>query len=127
MGGLPIGVSGNVCILFDDQNQNSVAAAWLLMKRGCRIFPVSLRSGDVSVAHLDKFAYGHHLNLNTFKSSDDLNRFIADNKCLAFVTADTFETFESAQKSFDNIRVPLLFPLIAYDQKDIDKLLDKIR
>lgn len=38
--GLPIGCQGNVAVLFDG-NDASVISAWLMLKRGCSVFPVS--------------------------------------------------------------------------------------
>jgi thiamine biosynthesis protein ThiI len=40
-GGLPLGITGNVAVLMEDDK--SIAAAWLLMKRGCTILPFVLK------------------------------------------------------------------------------------
>ena len=43
-GGLPLGTQGKVLSIFSDRQ--SFIAAWLMMKRGCRIYPVYLRPTD---------------------------------------------------------------------------------
>ena len=38
--GLPVGCQGNVAVLFDGSKE-SVISAWLMLKRGCSVFPVA--------------------------------------------------------------------------------------
>ena len=51
LGGLPVGVSGKVAVLLE--NENSLAAAFLMMKRGCKVCFV--KGKDLEVEKLKKF------------------------------------------------------------------------
>ena len=52
--GLPYGINGEVYALIEDEK--SKLAAWLMMKRGLRIYPVSFEPQDISI--LKKYHYG---------------------------------------------------------------------
>ncbi len=49
--GLPLGVEGN-CFIFSEARKEDLIAAWLLMKRGCNIFPISSEENHEAVEKL---------------------------------------------------------------------------
>ncbi|MHC4891677.1 MAG: THUMP domain-containing protein [Planctomycetota bacterium] len=76
-GGLPLGTQGKIISLFTDEN--SFIATWLMMKRGCRAYPVYLSSPNQQsilteddatkqVEHLKPWA--GNINLKTIELDD---------------------------------------------------------
>jgi len=51
--GLPIGVEGSIAFFFEG-HQNELAAAFLLLKRGCNLFPVVKKKSPELEAHINK-------------------------------------------------------------------------
>ncbi len=102
LGGLPIGTAGFVHLRVENEI-NSIAAGFLLMKRGCVI---SL-SRELPLLH--KFEYGFRLRIREEKEED---------------IAATDETFENLDLKEDNKFI--LRPLIGYSDKEIKDLYDKI-
>lgn len=119
-GGLPIGMGGNVvCIIEKEQD---ILAAWLMMKRGCRVFCLVGKGIDVSL--LEKFSYGPKIIRETLNYAA-INDFVALNKCKAVVSGDTLEEFNKDR--YQGLDVILLTPLIGYDKKDIKSNLLSIK
>ena len=112
-GGLPLGISGRVACLLE--NKQDILAAWLMMKRGCAIYPVAFTEFDISL--LESFAYGQKIKLHLLTESE-LSEFVSVNSCSALVIGSTFEAFNPVR--FSGL---VLTPLIAYSEEEItDKL-----
>jgi len=58
-GGLPYGINGTAAALIE--NPSSLLAAWLVMKRGVRVFPIAYTDQDISL--MKKYSYGSTMNL----------------------------------------------------------------
>ncbi len=119
-GGLPLGISGNVIAIV--RNVNDLLAAWLFMKRGCKIIPVTFKDEDISI--LQKYAYGANVVPTTIKTIEEIDEFAAKNNCRAVVVGDVLGDFDP--EDYNSITSQILTPLIIYDKQDIDNLLEKI-
>lgn len=69
-GGLPVGVEGKVVLLVEDDK--SILAGLLVMKRGCDVIPVSFK--EVNISLLQKYSPAK-LNLKIIKSIDEVKKF----------------------------------------------------
>jgi len=58
-GGLPIGSAGKVAVLLEDER--SIVAGYLMLKRGCSIIFVKKKEIDVSI--LEKYCYGSKIKI----------------------------------------------------------------
>ena len=116
-GGLPTGVEGKVPVLIE--NEDSLLAALLFMKRGCDIVPVSLKERDISL--LQKFS-PTHLNLHLFKNSKEMESFLERGKHAVLVCGESFSNYQKKE-----IRLTLLRPLIAYSSEQIKRELEKFK
>lgn len=103
LGGLPVGVSGDVFIEVNDKIRSTLAA-FLIMKRGCKV----ILSKDIPLIH--KFEPGFKINI---KEKNENDVIVKD------------ETFENIQDN--NSDQFVLKPLIGYSRNDIEKLYEKIR
>ena len=81
LGGLPVGVEGNVLVLMQDEG--SLLAGLLMMKRGCRIIPASLKQMDVSL--LEKYAFGQKIELKMINDISEIESLAKELKAKAFV------------------------------------------
>jgi len=120
-GGLPLGITGKVVSLLRDEND--VAAAWLMMRRGCFVFPVAFKNFDFSL--LGRYAYGQNLSLSLVEDFKEAGIFAAKNRCKAFVVGDTLDVF--GKSDYSAVALPVLFPLITYTDDELASLLARIR
>jgi thiamine biosynthesis protein ThiI len=118
LGGLPIGVEGNVLVLLDDEN--SLLAGLLMMKRGCRIIPVSLKDIDTSL--LEKYAFGQKIELKKIKDISEIDGLAKQLKAKAFVVGDLLDTMKDYP-----VDIKVLRPLVAHEPKEIHEELDGFR
>ena len=114
-GGLPTGVEGQVLLLIEDEA--SILAGLLFMKRGCSVTPIALSSIDISL--LQQFS-PHKLELNLIDNLKGVETFSVD----VMVIGQNFESYKKIDTS------KLLFrPLIAYSEREIKesiKLFDTV-
>lgn len=120
-GGLPLGVSGRVACLVEDDA--GAAAAWLVMRRGCEIVAIARKKNDID--YLSEFSYGSEFQLKMIKDIADANPVMADNGCRALVVGDTLDRFDP--ESYSRIDAPILTPLISYTKEQIKELVARIR
>ncbi|MFQ5892353.1 MAG: THUMP domain-containing protein [Candidatus Methanofastidiosia archaeon] len=107
-GGLPVGVQGEVlCIL---KNENSLVAAWMMLKRGCDLMVL----GEKKLAQsLLKFSSGHEIKV--FKDfSSALKR-----KPKALVLGNTLENIELEGFNFE---IPIFTPLLGLRKSEIEEI-----
>lgn len=104
-GGIPVGVEGKVITIIDDDD--SIKAAKLIMKRGCDIIPVSYKNTDISeLINISP----NSIKLHIIKDINDVNQIANEQKALALVVGQKLNNF----KEFD-INMLTLRPLIAED------------
>ncbi|MBW2986185.1 hypothetical protein KY333_02330 [Candidatus Woesearchaeota archaeon] len=118
LGGLPVGVEGSTLVLLEDDA--SLLAGLLMMKRGCRIIPVAFKTMNTDL--LISYAYGTKVELNIIKTISDIDLLAKKNKSKAIVVGDLLETL----KEYD-IKTQVLRPLAAHTTKDIEEELNGFR
>lgn len=84
-GGMPVGSQGRVVALIE--NDASVLAALLIMKRGCSIIPAVLKNTDLSL--LKAFAEAHWNVPHTIAALTELDALAEKNRAGAIVVNDT--------------------------------------
>jgi thiamine biosynthesis protein ThiI len=120
-GGLPLGITGRVVCLVE--KERDLAAAWLMMKRGCSVFPVAFKDIDVSL--LGRFSYGQELSLHKIASFEDAAKIASESRCKALVVGDLLEDF--APEKYASAGLPVLAPLVGQTDAEVSSLLARIR
>ncbi|NQV91160.1 hypothetical protein HQ489_01690 [Candidatus Woesearchaeota archaeon] len=110
-GGLPTGVEGNVLLLVE--NEASLLAGVLFMKRGTNIFPIASEEKDISL--LQQYS-PMALNLVVVK---DVDTFAAEKEMDILVSGQNFERL----KKYDT-KMLVLRPLIGFSEEEIIEMLD---
>lgn len=111
-GGLPTGVEGKVAVLVEDEA--SLLAGLLFMKRGCDIIPLALKTKEILL--LQKFS-PVALKLNLFKDYREIDKFLGEQ---VLVSGQNF----SQLKEY-SLRATILRPLIAFSKEEIKEELRK--
>lgn len=120
-GGLPLGSSGTVACLIE--GDAGAAAAWLMMKRGCKI--IVLTRKKINIDNLTKFSYGLDIKPVMIDKFEELNQLMENNSYKALVVGDTLEGFDP--EKYKEIEKPVLTPIIAYTEEQVNDLIEKIR
>lgn len=107
LGGMPVSTSGKVAVMLD--SKNSLAAAYLMLKRGCSI--VFVKKKDIDCSALEKFSYGSKII-----TSDEIPTNVK-----ALIVSDTI----SINKYETELTV--LRPLTGLRQNAIEKILEFIQ
>ncbi len=113
VGGLPTGIGGKVILLLEDKP--SILAGLRFMKRGCSVYPVTLRCRDISLSLLEKFS-GDKINLHLVDSFEELEKYAAEKEIFQFVSSQMLCSFSSYQLPLTVFR-----PLISYTEEEIAK------
>ncbi len=100
--GLPVGIEGKVYALIE--NNNSILAALLMMKRGCSIIPIA--SSKKNIKKLQKYS-PERIDLKNIKKIDIKEKII--------VTGQTYEDFTELGSDL------VLRPLISFDKDEARK------
>lgn len=109
-GGMPVGCQGAAIALIEDNA--SVVAAVMVMKRGCKIIPAMLNNADISL--LQKFSFEKLVPWN-IKSLGELEEICKKHKANAVVVNDSFgKTREIATGAV------VLRPLSGMDESGIE-------
>ena len=117
-GGLPTGVEGKLLVLLEDEA--SILAGLLMMKRGCSIYPVSfMEHGDISLLQLFSPST---LSLTVLQNLSELERFARKKGISVLVSGQQFENLSDYETSLQVLR-----PLIAYGREEIERELLKFR
>jgi len=101
------------------ENEASLLAGLLFMKRGCDILPVSLKERDISL--LQRFSPGA-LPLHSFKDLEEMEKFLERGKHSVLVLGEDFSSYHQKE-----ISLTLLRPLIAYSAEQIKKELNRFK
>ena len=148
-GGLPMGTQGRVVALLDDER--SAAAAWMMMKRGCRVIAVAGEQGSKGTREQGMGAreqgegengehggdgaqkalemllpYVPELKLHEIadNSPEGLARFARRKKAEAIILGMGYEELESG---IPGTGMPILFPLCGLSENDINAMIKKIK
>lgn len=118
LGGLPVGVEGTVLVLLQDEK--SLLAGLLMMKRGCRIIPVALK--EVGIDLLEKYAFGQRIGLKVINKVSEVDALAEDFKAKALVVDDLLDDIKEYPVGLNVFR-----PLVAYGPEEIKEELDGFR
>lgn len=120
-GGLPFGSSGDVVCLIS--RAEDVFAAWLMARRGCKVNIAIFGAADIEILQLLKrFWYGCRFLDQKVSDLGDAEAFLDKTKSKAFVIGQTFDNFDEIGTD-----VPVLRPLIGYDDEEIRELEERIK
>ena len=108
--GLPLGIEGSVIVLLSDES--SLLAAWLMMKRGCKVILAGMKDIDYSL--LEKYSYGQKLEFFKVKDLKEIDRLASKLDAKALVTGETLENFKNI-----DVDLMVLRPLIIYSDDEI--------
>lgn len=113
LNGLPVGVEGKVISLIEDEN--SLLASLLMMKRGCFVIPVSLKKTDIDL--IKKFAYGFEPELIIIKNIKEIDKIAEKHDAKAVVVGQTLESFKELK-----LKAMVLRPLVGFNKHSLKKL-----
>ncbi len=148
-GGLPLGTQGKVVSIFTDEH--SFIASWLMMKRGCRIYPVFFKSvGDFNRKCITEDQIRTQIEIlkiwvpnlslkiididepgeNIFKSIDLNNnifiRYLKKVKAKGICISMGLDGFSLMAQTI-NTELPIFYPLIGLDEHWISELDERIK
>lgn len=125
MGGIPLGIEGEIMALIEDRA--SVVAAYLMMKRGCRIFPiyVGLNPNEVSEGINVLKKYQPDIKLFELRDSQIKNREKKIERVSkisrklglnALAVGNTVEELENKVKDSD---ITILYPNCGFSEEEV--------
>lgn len=112
-GGLPTGVEGKVLLLVEEEA--SLLAGLLFMKRGCAVIPLGIKEKKLGL--LQKFS-PEKLSLIVVKSFREVEEFAAENKINMLVSGQNYENYRQYKTKLTIFR-----PLIGVSEKEIKEKL----
>ena len=115
-GGLPMGSQGKMLAIVD--KERDVVAAWLMMKRGCKVVIVS--SADRLIDILAKWDPSLRVT-----PPAPLEQLTISHRALAVAFGYGVEDIEEIKKI--SLRVPAFFPLVGMNEEEIEKRFEAIR
>lgn len=115
-GGLPMGSQGKILAIVD--KERDVVAAWLMMKRGCKVVIVS--SADRLIDILAEWDPSLRVT-----SPAPLEQLTISHRTLAVAFGYGVEDIEEIKKLI--LRVPAFFPLVGMNEEEIKKRFEAIR
>lgn len=146
-GGLPMGTQGKVISVFS--NEQSYIAAWLMMKRGCRVYPVLFENDAKNSTALEAMAieqveilkpwaaniYLKVIEVNSDTKNTSVSSYLENNEFVNFIrkikakgicfnyNLDEFAALGSEIKN----DLPIFYPLIGLDKDMIRDLGNRIK
>jgi len=111
--GLPLGVEGNIAFLFEGKKKE-LLAAFLLMYRGCNIFPIVKKKSKAIETHVAKLAPFNAYRRCILTEQKDIDALIKERDLQAIGTAD--ESLENLPKT-DSHGLVVLRPLLLYPKE----------
>ena len=116
-GGMPLATQGRMLSIVE--SECGIASTWLMMKRGCSVL-VSVSERDL-VAPLDAW----YPNLKTVEPGADIFKLASDSGCIGIALSWRLEDIKKRGAPKGNL--PVFYPLVGLEEKDIEGLLAKIR
>jgi thiamine biosynthesis protein ThiI len=124
-GGLPLGTQGRVVAVFSEDNARSAAAAWLMMKRGCRTHIACNDGSDKWIGGLEKWdthLHVHETDREGWKSAVELAGKIGAD---GLVTEEGLDA--PGRLAAKDAGLPVFYPLIGLDENEIEEIKKKIQ
>lgn len=121
-GGLPLGVEGRVLAILEDEDD--LIAAWLMMKRGCEIFPITTKLPEI-YRPLRRYAYGNKYDIMVVDSLTEktLRRVIEEYECLGVCVGGKGKSFLENVKKLRILGLPIYTPSVMLP----DEIYEEIR
>lgn len=124
--GLPLGVEGNVAVFFEGK-KSELLAAFLMMRRGCNVFPVLKKNTIALREHVNHLVKWNSFRAFKFSTEKDLEGLVQkkDVSIKAIVKSDgEFGLGMEKQKNFFSVPVfwPLVFLPKEFEQKFLAEL-----
>ncbi len=115
-GGLPIGCEGNVAVFFEGKKAE-LLAGWLMMKRGCNIFPLVKGKSKKVFGHVNKLRKWNLGRSYKFTEEKRLQELAEkeDIAVQALVKAD--RKLQNFKKEDEKVQLPVFRPLVFYPEK----------
>lgn len=113
VGGLPLGCEGNVAVFFEGKEED-IAAAFLMMKRGCNVFPILKKDNEKLRAHVNKLVKFNSFRSFKFSTLDELGELVSKSdisvKAIVFSNNSYSKELSEQKKDFSlAVYWPLLF------------------
>ena len=105
-----MGVEGAVAALFSG-NENDALAAWLVMKRGCRIFPIAEKESAKIKGAVNSLIPWNSLREFKISRENELKGLVAEYNLQAVVSAD------ESPKEASIAELPALYPLAFFPKQ----------
>jgi len=127
LGGLPLGAEGNLAFFFQGE-KGELPAAFLLMHRGCNVFPVVKKKGGAMERFLRRLVPFNDYREFVLTEEKDFPQLVNERNIQAIATADskTDEKSLAAYKEFNEKQsMVVLRPLLLYPKekrKELEKL-----
>jgi tRNA uracil 4-sulfurtransferase len=119
-GGLPLGSQGRALAVVRDQA--GLVAAWMGMKRGCRVTVAAAETTDL-VEPLRKWDV--HLKVLGLPKDEELGGLVRVARAGAVFLGTRWAAFDP--KSHDSLTVPVFEPVIGLAEDEIERLASRIR
>ena len=114
LGGLPVGSQGKVACLIE--NQRSLLAALLMMKRGCSVMLFNFNKIDYSM--IEKYCYGFKLKFQEIQSIAELEDYAKKMKIKCLVVGQVLADLKQLDTDLTVFK-----PLISYSDNQIKELI----
>lgn len=127
-GGLPLGVEGAIALFFNGTREDLVCA-WLLMKRGCNVFPVAGNKSKKIESELKKLEKWNAFRRFFVTSPQRLSELIEERNILAIAKPDTRiskKAFGEYCKKDKESELPVFRPLLFFEEKKLRELVKTI-
>ena len=125
--GLPYGSQGNVLALIEDPA--SILASWYLIRRGCKTIFINRKKSNEKILDSfidDWFVKSEIFTINSSKKYNKITKIVIEKNCNAIVTGHTldkhpFKTLKEIKLLKNFFNIPILNPLIALKENEINK------
>ena len=127
--GLPQGVEGAAAVFFSGKPAD-LACAWLLMKRGCNVFPIAKKKTKGIEASIKKLERWNAYRKFALALEKDLKELIEGRQILMLASPDSGvskKDFREYRKFDERALLPVLRPLLFFEAKELKKLLATIK
>ncbi len=119
LGGLPLGAEGNVALFFSGKKED-LLAGFLMLRRGCNVFPVVKKANAKMQKAIEKLIPLNGYRKFILTEEKNLQQLIVERRIQAIITADskTDSNALSAFKRFDaRQQLVVLRPLLLYPRE----------
>ena len=128
-GGLPLGSQGVILAYID--TPYALLATWYIMKRGCKTIFYSVDTREMVEKFVKQWYIPSPDIVNGKHLIEKLNEIIEEKKCFAIITSHSLynnpiDTIKDIQKWKENIKLPILSPLLTLTQKEIEEKYNKL-